>query len=298
MITYLKHNEIDKIKWDNSITHANNSIIYAFSWYLDIMSPNWDALVLNDYEAVMPLTHRKKYFVSYLFQPFFTQQLGVFSRLDSQAILVNDFLNHIPTKFKLIDIHLNEENSADGLKQRKNFILPIDENYQTIYANYKSQAKRNIKKAKENNLYSQPLPYKNVIDFYIKNKGKETKGVRISDYDSLKKLYKTCNKNNTLLVTGIYSKQHGLLACATFLIYNDRVIFHMGTANQKGKKIGAMHFLIDCAISQLAGKNLFIDFEGSEIEGIERFYKSFGAFKKPYFKYKKNNLPKILSWLK
>ena len=88
------------------------------------------------------------------------------------------------------------------------------------------------------------------------------------------------------------------MACAAFLIYNERVIFHLGTSNPKGKKIGAMHFLIDSIITQLAGKNLFIDFEGSEIDGIERFYKSFGAFKKPYFKYKENNLPILLSWLK
>ncbi len=298
MINYLKHTEIDKTKWDNCIANANNGLIYAYSWYLDIISPNWDALILDDYEAIMPLTHKRKYFISYLSQPFFTQQLGVFSKFESQAILVNEFLNSIPAKFKLIDINLNEDNSSEGLKQRKNYVLPIDENYQSIFENYKSQAKRNLKKAKENNLYFQALPYKNVIDYYIKFKGKETKGVKLKDYDSLKKLYKVCNKNNNLLSIGIYSKQYGLMACAAFLIYNERVIFHLGTSNPKGKKIGAMHFLIDSIITQLAGKNLFIDFEGSEIDGIERFYKSFGAFKKPYFKYKENNLPILLSWLK
>jgi hypothetical protein len=55
---------------------------------------------------------------------------------------------------------------------------------------------------------------------------------------------------------------------------------------------------MDGVISQLAGKDNFIDFEGSEIDGIERFYKSFGAFKRPYYKYKNNRLPKILAWLK
>ncbi|MFY7732266.1 MAG: hypothetical protein ACOVSR_02200 [Bacteroidia bacterium] len=298
MINYLKHTEIDKTKWDYCISHASNTIIYAYAWYLDIVSPNWDALVLNDYEAVMPLTHRKKYFISYLFQPFFTQQLGVFSKNESQALLVQDFLNAIPSKFKLIDINLNEENSTEGLKPRKNYLLPIDEGYKDIYTGYKGQAKRNLKKAKDEGLFLQALPYKQVIDFYQKHKGKETKGVKENDYKTLKQLYKICNKQNNLLAVGVYSNQFGLLGAAAFIINGDRAIFHLGTSNEKGKKMGAMHFLMDSVIMQLCGKNLFLDFEGSEIDGIERFYKSFGAYKKPYFKYRKNNLPKLLAWIK
>jgi hypothetical protein len=254
--------------------------------------------VLNNYEAVMPLTHRKKFFLSYLFQPFFTQQLGVFSKNESQALLVQEFLNAIPSKFKLIDINLNEDNSAEGLKAKKNYLLPINESYKDVYAGFKGQAKRNIKKAKEQGAYLQALPYKQVIDFYQKQKGKETKGVKAKDYQTLKQLYKICHKQNNLMAVGIYSTQFGLLASAAFLINGDRVIFHLGTANEKGKKVGAMHFLISSVIAQLAGKNYFFDFEGSEIEGIERFYKSFGALKKSYFKFKRNNLHKVLAWIK
>lgn len=298
MIKYLKHNEIDKVKWDNSIANANNVMVYAFSWYLDIISPNWEALIYNNYDAVMPLTQKRKYFISYLFQPFFTQQLGVFSKEESQAILVQDFIKAIPKKFKLIDINLNEDNSTDGLTQEKNYLLSLSESYENIYSAYKTQAKRNIKKAKEQNLYVQAMPHKQVVDFYMKYKEKETKGVKHSDYLTLKKLYKSCNKQNYLISNGVYSKEKGLLACAAFIIYNNRIIFHLGTTNMDGKNWGAMHFLIDTLIVQFAERNMFIDFEGSKIEGIERFYKSFGAYKKPYFKYKNNNLPPFISWLK
>jgi len=44
------------------------------------MADQWDALVLNDYEAVMPLTWNKKYGIHYLFQPFFCASLGVFAK--------------------------------------------------------------------------------------------------------------------------------------------------------------------------------------------------------------------------
>ncbi len=40
---------------------AFNGLIYAKSWYLDIVADQWDALVENDYEKIFPLVHRKKY---------------------------------------------------------------------------------------------------------------------------------------------------------------------------------------------------------------------------------------------
>jgi hypothetical protein len=55
-IQYLSHKNIDKIKWDAVIASSSNRLIYGYSFYLDHMAKQWDALILNDYEAVMPLT--------------------------------------------------------------------------------------------------------------------------------------------------------------------------------------------------------------------------------------------------
>lgn len=78
-IRYLKHNEIDKIKWDHTIKNSFNHLPYAYSWYLDCVCPNWHALVTENYEFVFPITLRRKAGVKYLYQPYFTQQLGLFS---------------------------------------------------------------------------------------------------------------------------------------------------------------------------------------------------------------------------
>ncbi|MBK8472915.1 MAG: hypothetical protein IPL33_12555 [Sphingobacteriales bacterium] len=55
-IRYVAHADIDRLRWDDAITRAANSLPYAYSWYLDIVAPHWDALVTDDYSAVMPLT--------------------------------------------------------------------------------------------------------------------------------------------------------------------------------------------------------------------------------------------------
>ncbi|MBS1975692.1 MAG: hypothetical protein JST13_15195, partial [Bacteroidetes bacterium] len=89
-IHYLQQHEIDKTRWDACISSSANGLIYACSSYLDTMSKNWDALVLRDYEAVMPLTWNKKYGVYYLYQPAFTASLGIFGN-NISAKLTEDF---------------------------------------------------------------------------------------------------------------------------------------------------------------------------------------------------------------
>ena len=67
-ITYVKRDDIDTAKWDSCIARSVNGIVYAYSWYLDIVAENWDALIGDDYQAVFPLPHNVKYGISYIYQ--------------------------------------------------------------------------------------------------------------------------------------------------------------------------------------------------------------------------------------
>src|SRR6056297_1897646 len=95
MINYYLHKNIDKQKWDNCIQHAHNELIYAYSWYLDIVSPHWDALIQGDYEMVMPLPKKRKYRITYLIQPLFTQQLGIFYKKPLTSKEIQPFFDYI-----------------------------------------------------------------------------------------------------------------------------------------------------------------------------------------------------------
>ena len=108
MIQYLTHNQINLNKWDATVAECGN--IYAYSWYLDIVRPGWDALVEDDYQSVMPLTGGKKFGVNYLFQPYFAQQLGVFSKQSLTPEKTEAFLKAIPSKYRFAEIRLNESN--------------------------------------------------------------------------------------------------------------------------------------------------------------------------------------------
>ncbi|MBP6414813.1 MAG: hypothetical protein KA330_00005, partial [Chitinophagaceae bacterium] len=149
-IQYLTHQQIDKTRWDDCIATANNGLIYGYSFYLDVMTEHWDALVLNDYETVMPLTWKKKYGISYLYQPFLTAQLGVFGKNITEKQL-ETFIELIPSHFKFVEINLNSGNAlaipAGFFSVRSNYILKLDKSYKDIYQNYRENIQRNIKKA-------------------------------------------------------------------------------------------------------------------------------------------------------
>ena len=101
MIRYLSHTEINKEKWDDCIAHSVFETMYPYSWYLDMVSPGWYALVRNDYEMVMPLTWKRTYGVRMLIQPILTQQLGIFSRKDTNPECVLEFIESISPKYFL-----------------------------------------------------------------------------------------------------------------------------------------------------------------------------------------------------
>ena len=54
-IQFLKRDKIDEQKWNNAVEQSLNSLPYAYSWYLDSVAENWAALVLGDYQTIMPL---------------------------------------------------------------------------------------------------------------------------------------------------------------------------------------------------------------------------------------------------
>src|SRR6187455_1098564 len=139
-IKYLQHKEIDKAKWDACITNSPNGLIYGYSFYLDCMARHWDALVLGDYEAVMPLTWNKKYGFYYIYQPFLSASLGVFGNHLNGDIL-ESFLLAIPRRFRLWEFSLNHGNlfSVKGfdLHERVNFILPLHKRYEQLFEGFR-----------------------------------------------------------------------------------------------------------------------------------------------------------------
>lgn len=302
MIHYKKHSEIDKKKWDACLDRSLNTLPYGYSWYLDVVCAGWEALVEDDYHAVMPLTAGKKYGTHYLYPPYFAQQLGVFSEGKLSQQKVNDFLLAIPSHYKFIEIHLNTHNtfefSSFQAKKNTNIELSLSPSYDILRKKFSDDIKRNIKKAEKHNVeIRRDIPPSGIISIFRKNTGKKINNLGGKHYKTLLLLI------NTLIGKG-YAETRGafvngkLCAGVVWVIQNGRAIFLFSGTDAIAKKTGSMHRVIDTFIKENAGKEMILDFEGSNLAGLARFYKGFGSMETVYLQVRKNNLPKLIKWIK
>ena len=300
-INYLTYQQIDKVKWDDCIRNSSNGLIYAYSFYLDCMAKNWEALVLNDYEAVMPLTWNKKYNIYYLYQPPFTACLGIFGA-QVTAETVHDFLKAVPAKFKYWDIYFNPGNffKLPGLNlyERKNYVLNLNNSYENLQAAYNDNIKRNIKKSgKLNLLINKNMAVAEVIKL-SKEQASAFSSIGEIDFIHFEKLYQILYQKEKATTYGVYTKEGQLLATAVFFFSHNRAYYILVGNHPNGKTLGASHTLIDAFIKDHAGENLLLDFEGSDISSLAFFYSSFGAVEEKYSAVKLNRLPAPIKWLK
>ncbi len=296
-INYLKYVEINPVKWDKCINTSFNGVIYAYSWYLNIVCDEWDALVLDDYKAVMPLTHKKKFGLNYLLQPFFTQQLGVFSTEKLSSSLVEEFLKRIPRKYLYIEINLNIFNKLKPIQGLKYDYYPTHQldlinSYELIHKSYSTNTQRNLKEARAKKIsIINSLTINEFIDFVRQNLKSKIKLFSEREYDTLRMLCSMLLRNKAGELFAAYTDQNELCAVSLFAYAHNKSIYLMGASSAEGFENKAMFLLIDYYIQKNSEHNSTLDFEGSRIEGIARFYKGFGAREVNYPVVKRNKFP-------
>jgi hypothetical protein len=295
-IQYLTRQRVDETSWNRCIDAAVNGRIYAQSLYLDQMAGEWDALVLGDYEAVMPLPWRKKWGTYYIYQPFLTAQLGLFAEQVSPELL-QQFLHAIPEKFRLWEFSLNSGNLFEippfKLYQRKNYVLPLLHSYDQLYAGYRDHIRRNTKKSLQfgNREIKEP-PLHEVIAL-AKLQDATLKDSELQRFISL---FTRLQREGKATTYGIASERGQLLASAAFITDNRRAYYILAGNHPNGRTLSASHSLIDYFIRENAGKPLLLDFEGSDIRSLAFFYSSFGAVEENYAAIQMNRLPWYLKW--
>ena len=278
-IAYVKRNDIDTAKWDACIAQSVNGMVYAYSWYLDIVAESWDALIGNDYEAVFPLTFNTKFGISYIYQPFFTQQLGLFSAGHITHELVSKFLDAIPEHFRFVAINLNTFIKLSYPKAkvipRVTYHLDLIEPYPAISSRYSSNTKRNISKAVAYNVsVVKGLSAQKLIEL---KKGNQIVPLKQKHFDTLIKLVTQSVANGVGEVYGAYDKHNELCGGVLFLKSNGKAIYLLASSTAEGKSNRAMFALVDHFIQQNAESHLVLDFEGSNVESVARFYAGFGG---------------------
>jgi len=313
---YITNSDINKKKWDTCISESFNSRVYGLSWYLDIVCENWDGIVFGDYEMVFPVIFKKRFFLKKSYHPFFCQQLGPFyknknfANIDNSLNFHSFFLKYFnkytycsTSEYSLqIDIEIIKKITLyfktlkSGMKnvyefycdEMANLELDLDQAYDQIQDSYSTNTIRNLKKSKGYNLQIQKdISVSVFMELYKTNKKIKNsiqKSFSFTDnYSIIKDLISTClNKKKGQLI-GVFDQKKNMISAAFFLSSFNRYIMLFNVTRPDFKKYHGMTFLIDDFIKSNSNQYKLLDFEGSNLEGVRKFYSGFGSCYSPYF---------------
>jgi hypothetical protein len=278
----LQSNEIDKVLWDQKASLWNWNI-YSYSFYLDAVTSNqWSAIVFGDYDYFFPFVKRKKWGLSYVCMPPYSQKYHIAGLPEE---IVKAIFNYFKNNFLVFDIRVDISPkmvlNKNCIFKKTNYELPLNKEYEIIRSSYSSRLNRSLKNK----------------DLLLLEWDHLDQAILFNQKHSFDKTFvdetaKAINKMPNEIVRSIIARtQDGtLVASLIYVQHEDRLYLILPTSNESGRKLQAMSILIDALVCKHANTNKIIDFEGSSIENIANFYRQFSPKETHYYYCKKRPL--------
>ena len=188
-----------------------------------------------------------------------------------------------------------------GFQQTTRYTYILDDlaDMDMVYSNFESKIKTDLKKAEKKVEIEENGEVEKL--YMVIEKSFERQGIKTPfGLETVQKIEQACSTRNCSKI--LLAKDHqGNIHAGIYLVWdNERMYYLLGGGDPKYRNSGATSLLLWHAI-QLASTHVKIfDFEGSMMEPVERFVRSFGAKQQPFFTLDKVNsrLLKLLLFLK
>ncbi len=178
---------------------------------------------------------------------------------------------------------------------RVTYMIPAEKSFENCVQDFRENIRREIRKAEK----SLQVQYTQDPDFALAILEKCDLNSTLKNeahIPILKKLVKESLTRGQAYFSYI-DQQEGY--AFLFLPFDHSTMYYISSYTSEGvRSLGAMSLLVSKAIEKSRERNLIFDFEGSMHEGIERFFRSFGAEQKLYFELRKfaSPLRRFLFW--
>ncbi|MEZ4884170.1 MAG: hypothetical protein R3E32_05460 [Chitinophagales bacterium] len=313
---FLRRNEINEVLWNQFIEASPQGCIYFYTWYLDIVCPNWSAIVIgneNNWNALIPLPVSQKMGISYALQPLFAQYLGVLFRPQTGKMVTQwsnkkswceAIIRCLPSSLKLFNFTFSPQFDYPipfywkdyQITNKYTYWLSLKPSLPTLQQNFRTSVRKAILKCEKAGIrHHITSDIHHIIQFAKKQK----QFLADIHYEKLPVLWEVLQEKGKGLAIEMRDTQGKLHTGGLFLKDKNRWINLFGcNANPDSKAIGAGAAMLAQAIlmAKEAGMEYF-DFEGSMLEGVERFYRNFGGNPIPYIQVSKNTFPPPLKWI-
>lgn len=296
MIKRLKYKEIDWEKYQKCLEISEQYLFFAEKQYLDLLiGENWEILIYEDYEAIMPIPVVKKIGFNFVLMPLQTQQLGVFSEKDD-AVINQKLLEFFQKKYKIYYYAFNAKNSfLKTLNKRNNYVLPSDD-YQEIKSRYSMHRRRNVRVLAD---FEERIKFEETTNledsklFFQKHiVGLDKKWLIDKTFSNMKNFWDI----QLLKVYSLYID--GALASQAYILDAPKEQFLINFINDKNfLKFNSTSIILDKIIQKNISQKQF-NFHGSNIPEIAEFYRRFGATEEQYSFIAHSKKQLLLSFLK
>ncbi|NLZ49102.1 MAG: GNAT family N-acetyltransferase [Clostridiales bacterium] len=295
-----------KDKYRELCKHEKTIPIFSKDWWMDAVcgEDNWDVLIVEkggEIVASMPIYIKRKCGLKYITQPKLTQTNGIHirypknqkyeKRLSYEKELMNEIIDQIEQMgiaYYQQCFHYSVTNWLPfywrGFEQTTRYTYVIEDlsDLDLVSSGFSKVVRKNIRKAEQMaNVYTS----NDIEKFYEMNtKTFQRQGLKPTyKLDFLKTLDKYCEKNNSRKIL-FAEDEKGNIHTSSYIVWDDKSIYQlMSGTDPKFRNSEFKTLLIWEALKFAHQTNKRFDFEGSMIEGIEEFFRKFGAVQKPYF---------------
>lgn len=277
MLKYVSGQNIDHEKWIDLVQNAANSTVFCSGWYMSALC-EWDAIVLDDYKGAIALPVKKKFGLTQLYQPSFMQHSSWFGQTCDTSELSILLRKHFQ------DIRFNSYTELDLEKhERINIELLLDKDAKDLYQAFRKDLKKNLRKSEGLVQIIESVDPSSSIDLYRTAYG-TMNTLGDTEYNNFKSLFNIAySKGNAICLEAFHEDQ--LIASLCFMQFKNRMHYVLGAPNEKGKELNALSQVFWYLIQKHANTSMVIDFEGSSIQSVARFYKSFGSKVHSFYEY-------------
>lgn len=293
---FLKPSQIDRKRWDQVVTSHGKGNFYCLSWYLDSICKEWNALVLGDYDLIMPVPTKAKGFFKICYQPFFSRQLGIIGQEPVNETLLQLFLESLPKNYGQVIIGLDviPDASVPGYSITNYPFqqLELDKSPDSIRSKYSDNATRILKKLDSEISYKEVSTH-TVVELFTNETAGKIEHMGKKELLILQNLCDSCVKQGIGKAIGAFDKTGKLLAAGFFIVFQDTVCYLKGASTSEGKKNGAMYGIMDYMICHHCTSHSRFDFGGSRIPSIATFFQKFGA-NDHYYSFIQKNQPFLI----
>nr|MDA3821089.1 GNAT family N-acetyltransferase [Bacteroidales bacterium] len=189
------------------------------------------------------------------------------------------FLHALKKNFHLGDYSFNEGNllgDEEGYEVTDscNYVLPLHHDIGEIQKNFTENCRRNINRTKKSRLnFVDDISVDEIVSL---KRLSENVDRNSEHYDYVRKLFSTLLEAGKVKIYGAREGEH-LVAAVVFAFSKKRAIYLLSASSEIGKEQRAMFLVLDEFIKMHATQDIKLDFEGSNIASIARFFRGFGA---------------------